>query len=243
MGRKIALVGTCASRDLALQLPPEWECWVCSPGNDKFPRIDLFFELHGDLDFPGENWWPYLNWLNAQTFPVMVHRQDLIPRGEVFPIERMVKEFGDYFFTSQPALMIAYAITQQPEEIGLFGLDMQAKSEYAHQKPSMLHFVWLAMLRGITVMAPDESEAIVAPPIYGYNLMSPMARKLRARNMEVRQQIAQMERDKAILEARLMHFRGVLDENDWALQTWTGGLYRETGEVHQVAKPQLVKEA
>lgn len=243
MGRRIALIGTCPSRDLALQLPDSWETWVCSPGNDTFPRVDLWFELHGDLDFPGEDWWPYLNWLNAQAFPVMAHRTDLIPRAERFPIEKMVADFGDYFFSSQPALMMAYAITQEPEEIGLFGLDMQAKSEYHHQKPGMLHFVWLAAHRGIRVMAPDESEALVPPPIYGYNLMSPMARKLRVRNIEVRNQLAKMDRDMAVLEAKRQHFRGVLDENDWALQTWTGGLHRDAGEVQQVAKPQLVKEA
>lgn len=243
MDRKIALVGTCASRALSLQLPPEWELWVCSPGNDTFPRVDLWFELHGDLDLPGENWAPYISWLNQQQFPQMVHRVDLFPRGQRFPIEQMVVEFGDYFFSSQPAMMMAYAITQKPVEIGLFGLDMQAKSEYHHQKPSMLHFCWLAAQRGIMVMAPDESEVLVAPPIYGYNLMSPMARKLRARNLEVSQTVRQTEADIAKLQAKLSHFRGVLDENDWALQTWTGGLYVETGEVRRVTKPHLIKEA
>jgi len=72
MSRKVALIGTCPSRNLALALPEDWECWVCSPGNQNFPRVDLWFELHGDLDFPGEDWRPYLDWLNAQSFPVMV---------------------------------------------------------------------------------------------------------------------------------------------------------------------------
>jgi hypothetical protein len=244
MGRKIALVGTCPSGQLALQLPEDWECWVCSPGNQTFPRIDLWFELHGDLDFPGEDWRPYIDWLNTQDFPQIVHRTDIFPRARPFPIEDMVREFTDYFFTSQPALMFAYAIAQQPEAIGLFGLDMQANSEYAHQKPPMLHFAWLAKERGIQVLCPDESEALIPMPIYGYNLNSPIGRKLRVRSMELRNEIAKLDAQIARATERRTHFRGALDQNEWALKTWTTGLYRETGEVLQVAppRPHLVKE-
>jgi len=149
--------------------------------------------------------------------------------------------FSDYFFSSQPALMMAYAISEGATEIGLFGLDMQAKSEYSHQKPSMLHFCWLAGQRGISVSAPMESEALISPPIYGYNLMSPMARKLRVRNMEIREEIAKMDGEIRTLEMRRQHFRGVLDENDWAMQTWTGGVYREENEVQRIV-PRLVNE-
>jgi hypothetical protein len=158
MGRKIALVGTCPSNVLALQLPADWELWVCSPGNDRFPRVDLWFELHGDLDMPGEMLQPYIDWLNRQSFPQMVHRVDLFPRGQRFPIEEMVKLYGDYFFTSQPALMLAYALSLKPEEVALFGLDMQATSEYSAQKPAMLHFVWLAMQQGVRVMCPGRER-------------------------------------------------------------------------------------
>jgi hypothetical protein len=244
MGRRVALIGTCPSGQLALHLPPEWELWVCSPGNDTFPRIDLWFELHGDLDFPGEDFRSYIAWLNQQEFPQMVHRTDLFPRGRRFPIEDMVKEFGDFFFTSQPALMFAYALSQQPEEIGLFGLDMQANSEYAHQKPAMLHFAWLAMQRGVRVLCPDESEALIPMPIYGYNLNSPIGRKLRVRSIELRNEITKLDAQIARLSEKRTHFRGALDQNEWAMQTWTHGLYRETGDVQQVAphRPHLVKE-
>jgi hypothetical protein len=242
MSRKIALVGTCPSGQLATQLPDDWECWVCSPGNDGFPRIDLWFELHGDLDFPGENWWPYLNWLNMQRFPVMVNRIDLIPRGLLFPIDQAVSIFSDYFFSCQPALMFAYALMQEGvSDIGLFGLDMQARSEYQLQKPCMLHFAWLAGQRGIRVLAPPESEALISPPIYGYNLMSPMARKLRVRQMEAAAEIRKLDEQIRTAELRRAHFRGVADDNDWTMQTWTGGVYRETAEVVRIG-PRRVNE-
>jgi hypothetical protein len=245
MGRKIALVGTCPSNVLALQLPADWELWVCSPGNDRFPRVDLWFELHGDLDMPGETLQPYIDWLNRQDFPQMVHRVDLFPRGQRFPIEEMVKLYGDYFFTSQPALMLAYALSLKPEEVALFGLDMQATSEYAAQKPAMLHFVWLAMQQGVRVMCPDESEALIPLPIYGYNLNSPIGRKLRIKGWEFRAEIARLDKIIADATARRAHLAGALDQNEWALQTWTSGLHRENGEVQQVAphRPHLVKEA
>lgn len=247
---KIAIVGTCpSSRMLACSLPADWSIWVCSPGNDDYPRVDLWFELHGDLDMPEERgrFAPYLAWLNAQPFPVMAQRLDLIPRATEFPIERMVEEFGPAFFTSQPAMMLAYAISmmsgrQEANEIGLFGLDMAAQSEYHHQKPAVLHFAYLAHQRGIKISAPLESEVLCPPPLYGYSLTTPMGRKLRVRQQEVVAQIVDMDRQIRELEMRRQHFRGVLDENDWTQQTWTGGFQRPRDEVRVQPRPHLVKE-
>lgn len=246
MTKKIAIVGTCpSSRGLALELPPDWEVWVCSPGNDGFPRVDVWFELHCDLDYytEGKAWFRYLDWLNLQHFPVYAQRVDLIPRAKLFPHEQLVNEFSHFFFTSQPAWMLAFAISQGATDIGLFGLDMAARSEYSHQKPAILHFALMAQQRGIKVYAPPESDVLCPPPLYGYSYNSPVGRKLRVRQLEVEAHIADMDRQIRELELKRQHYRGVRDENDWAQQTWTGGLYREQGEVLHVApKPYLVSD-
>lgn len=232
---KIAIVGTCpSSRMMAVTLPDDWHTWVCSPGNDDFPRIDCWFELHGDLDFPTEKgrWLPYINWLNAQTFPLIAQRKDLFPRSSAFPYKELVDQFGPCFFTSQPAWMFAYAIANNVEEVGLFGLDMAAKSEYEHQKPAMMHFTCVAEARGIRVLVPPESDLLAPPPLYGYSYNTRLGRKLRVRELEITQSIAEMDAQIRALELKRQHFRGVLDNLDWAQQTWTGGI--QTDDVETV---------
>lgn len=244
MTRKIAIVGTCPSScALALELPDDWELWVCSAGNEGYPRVDAWFELHGDLDFSWERgrFAKHIEWVNAQDFPLYAQRLDLFPRAMEFPIEDVCKAFGVSFFTSQPALMMAHAILQNPEAIGLFGLDMAARSEYAGQKPAILHFARVCQERGIKVMAPPESEVLMPPPIYGYCFNSPMGRKLKVRECEVKAQVADMDRQIAALQEKRRHFLGVLDENDWSQQTFTGGLYKDPDMVR--LKPRLVKTA
>lgn len=234
---KVAVVGTCpSSRMLAVNLPEDWKLWVCSPGNDDFPRVDLWFELHCDLDYPTENgiWWPYINWVNAQQWPVMAQRTDLFPRAERFPYETLVEEFSNYFFTSQPAWMMAYAIHKGADTIGLFGLDMAAKSEYYHQKPAILYLTLVAQARGIKVLSPPDSEVLAPPPLYGYSYNTMMGRKLRVRELEVKERLAEMDLQIKDLELKRQHFRGVLDDIDWTQQTWTGGLPSDKVETVQV---------
>ena len=239
--KKIAIVGTCpSSRMLACGLPPDWRVWVCSPGHDDFPRVDFWFELHGDLDFPceGGRWARYIEWVNALPCGVMAQRLDLFPNASRFPIELLINDFGPNWFTSQPAMMLAYAILINATDVALFGLDMAAKSEYHHQKPAITHFAEEAGRRGIRVTAPTESEVLTSPPIYGYSMNSPMGRKLRTRQLEIEQELRKMDNEIRLLEMRRQHFRGVLDDIDWTQQTWTGGLWTENQEVTRVSGSQ-----
>jgi hypothetical protein len=216
-----------------MRLPSDWKIWACSPGNTDLQRIDTWFELHGDLDhaIEGGKWEPYLAWINLHGFEVYAQDQHLIPRAKTFPVEELLREFGENFFSSQPAWMMAFAIYKGATDIALFGLDMAARTEYHFEKPNMLHFAWLAQQRGIRVMAPPESEVLAPPPLYGYSLNSPMARKLRIRYLELEEEVQKMDAQIAVLQAKRQHFQGCLDDCDWAMQTWTGGLYREQNEV------------
>lgn len=231
---KVAIVGTCpSSRMQAANLPDDWQVWVCSPGNDDYPRIDLWFELHCDLDYPSENgvFHPYIDWLNKQQFPVMAQRLDLFPRAQEFPYEELVATYSAYFFTSQAAWMFAYALHTGATTIGLFGLDMAAQSEYEHQKPSLHYFRLVAEARGVQVVTPPDSEVLAPPPLYGYSYNSLMGRKLRTRELEIKQRITEMDRQIRELELTRQHFRGVLDNIDWVQQTWTGGIPSEVNAV------------
>ena len=218
---------------LALELPDDWELWVCSPGNENFPRIDAWFELHGDLDFPceGGRWFRYLDWINSRNFTVYAQDQTLIPRAITFPAEKLCGEFGSFFFTSQPAWMFAFAMAEGAADIGLFGLDMAARSEYAQQKSAISHFCWVASQKKINILAPPESEVLQPPPLYGYSYNSSMGRKLRVRQLEVEAQLRELDQQIEELRMKRQHFRGVLDENDWTQQTWTGGQIPNRGDL------------
>ncbi len=228
---KVAIVGTCpSSRLLSQRLPSDWKIWACAPGNEGvLQRVDLWFELHGDLDFPSEGgmWQPYFDWVNKQSFPVFAQDTKLIPRAMRFPVEELLKEFGYYFFSSQPAWMFAYAIHIKAKEIGLYG----------HQKPAILHFAQIAAQHNIKVLVPPESEVLQPPPLYGYNYNSPIGRKLRTRQREVEEQVRELDEQIEMLRMKRQHFRGVLDENDWSQQTWTGGLYKDDDLVYITSNP------
>src|SRR5882672_892663 len=51
---KVALIGTApSSRMLSPFNDPSWKIWACSPGNmGIMPRVDAWFEIHGNLHWP-----------------------------------------------------------------------------------------------------------------------------------------------------------------------------------------------
>src|SRR5690349_614027 len=119
---KVAILGTVGlHRQLAPFDDPEWEIWVCSPGNayGAVPRATKWFELHGIEDLKGrENaeWnGRYFQWLREQTFPIyMQEPNNEVPSANVFPLKKLLEEFQDLgriAFTSSISMMAAFAIT------------------------------------------------------------------------------------------------------------------------------------
>lgn len=148
---KIAIVG--ANPDTYDKVPPlgpEWEVWRFSRANfEKPPAFNRWFELHHprnyaryERGFPG-----YENFI--KTDPRVVHHR-------VFPFKRLLDEFGYYFFQSgQAPWMLAYALTLNPDTIGMWGVS--PGSQYGPQRFEVQHFVQLARDRGIEVIAPEDN--------------------------------------------------------------------------------------
>jgi hypothetical protein len=167
---KIAIVG---SHPLTWeQAPlddPSWIIWGFSRRNyGKLTRPvenpgDLWFELHHeknfrqyDIDCKG-----YSQWLLAN--PKRMTRA-------TFPHKLLLERFGPYFFTyGQISWMLAYAILQEPETIGLFGIECEGN--YAPQKAEMWHFVQVARDLGIEVIAYDSPEIKILehPKLYAFS--------------------------------------------------------------------------
>lgn len=232
--RRIALLGSAPS---SIRLAPfgdgRWERWGCSPGcaqQIKPGDADAWFEIHAwdtgrsDLDAG------YIAFMRAIDGPVYtIVPVPELPNSVAYPLDAMLKRFGNRFFTSTVAYMLALAIAQQPRpvEIGLWGIDMAANSEYFTQKPACHYFFEKAEQAGIRINVPPQSDLLQPLPLYGFHEVTPMARKLAARHDELTTRIAAMRAEhnqhaaKAnALAEQIKFFEGALDDLHYVRNTW-----------------------
>jgi hypothetical protein len=223
---KVALVGTApSSRMLAPFNDPSWKIWACSPGNmNVLPRVDAWFEIHGNMLWPenkhyGEN---YLRWLAQQTFPVYMQNKDFIPHAIPIPKDELVEEFGPYFFTSSFSWMMAYAMREGASEIALYGIDMASRDEYILQRPGAYHFFNEARKRGVKISAPNESDIMQPPMLYGFSEVTPIGRKICAREVEIKERLNQARQQRDSLSAQITYLEGALEDVDYWKNIWGG---------------------
>lgn len=232
---KAAILGTVpSSKHLAPFNDPEWEIWVCSPGNrgGAIPRVTKWFELHGVMDLKGaENasWnTEYFAWLREQSFPVFMQEpNDLVPQSIPFPIKPWLAEFGKKgraAATSSISLMIGFAIMSGATEIGIFGVDMAATEEaYTLQKSGCAYMLLEAQERGIKVSVPLESCLATMPPLYGYAEASRMGRKLYVRELETAGLVTTLKAQIENLQAQLHFAEGALETTRYMRRTFVDG--------------------
>lgn len=223
---KVALIGTApSSRLLAPFADPSWKIWACSPGNmNILPRVDIWFELHGNLHWPEHKSYgePYIEWLKKQSFPIYMQNQEYVPNAKTFPKDEMVKEFGRDFFTSSFTWMMALAITQGAKEIALYGIDMASRDEYILQRPGFFFFRQEALRRGIKISAPHESDIMQSPGLYGYSEVTPFGRKILAREQELQARLNQMRPERDRLIHNITYLEGALEDIDYIKSIWLG---------------------
>ena len=223
---KVALIGTApSSRMLAPFNDPSWKIWACSPGNmNQLPRVDVWFELHSNLLWPEHESYgrPYIEWLKQQRFPIWMQDQSLVPNAMVFPKNELVEEFGDDFFTSSFAWMMAKAMKEGAVEIALYGIDMASRDEYIRQRPGFFFFRYLCHQRGIKVSAPHESDIMQAPPLYAYVDSTPFGRKILARRAEVVGRVNGMIQQRDQLNNNITYLQGAQEDLDYFESIWSG---------------------
>lgn len=231
---KVALIGTApSSRMLAPYNDPSWKIWACSPGNmNALPRVDVWFELHSNLLWPEHESYgkPYIEWLKQQKFPVYMQDQTQVPNATVFPKDELVARFGDDFFTSSFAWMMAMAIQQGATEIALYGIDMASRDEYIRQRPGFFFFRHLARLAGIKVSAPHESDIMQSPALYAYVDSTPFGRKIMARRQEVSGRISTFDQQIAHATNSKTYLQGALEDLDYFESIW-GGVSNDMGRL------------
>jgi hypothetical protein len=249
---KVAIVGFApSSMKLAPFLDDSWEIWTLNNiyATLDFPRWDRWFELHHNFrEYPAlhdsrvdpqsivrgdarpvTRSIVHLEWLQAQTpeRPIyFVEPHADIPAAVPYPLEELKvwchkNKFAAYF-TNSISYMIALAIAEKYDTIGVWGVDMAAEGEYEKERPSVEYWLGLASGLGREVVLPKESELLKAR-FYGFDRDSDFVAKMRARREELmfNHNQAAAQRDQANLSA--LYMKGAADNCDYVIKNFGNG--------------------
>jgi hypothetical protein len=99
-----------------------------------------------------------------------------MPSVMKYPLDAIVSEFKTDYFGSGPDYAVAYALHKGFDEIHLYGILMIVGEEYYHQKPTLEHWLGIALGRGAKVRVHDSTKdrlcslgKLVFGKLYGFN--------------------------------------------------------------------------
>jgi hypothetical protein len=172
---------------------------------------------------------PYIHALQKHPRVYISHPDPRLPSAVIYPREEVYAFFGtergplpfmDTYMQSSVSYMLAMAIMQNPDQIGLWGIDMAAADEYGQQRPGCQHFFNEAFKRGIEIIAPPQSDIMEALPLYGYKEFNPMYWRQKARKMELRATVAGIDQQLAALEQEKLIKVGALQDIEYVNNTY-----------------------
>jgi hypothetical protein len=193
--KKVAIIGFSAtSVHLAPWHDAEWELWGMNQAYTLFERQpDRWFELHLPDAQPDVALPSYHQDLAQFPCPVyMIEPDPKISTSVRYPLDRVrliTPTLYHRYFTSSAAFMIALAMAEGFETIGLYGIDCTIGTEYETQKPCIEAWCSLAIGRTIEVIIPPTSSLFKTPFLYGYEAPKAWPRKLVASEAWLRQRI------------------------------------------------------
>jgi len=166
--RKIAIVGSApSSRDLAPFDDDTWDIWALNYGYNYQKRWDTYFELH-NLDLLPSQHIERLALLKCPLYIQTPHKR--LPNAKLYPLQKVIDYFNTSYYTNSIAYMLALAIMEEPEEIGIYGVDMAVSPEYRAQRPSCELFIGIAQGKGIKVTMPREAQLCKTAVLYAFNI-------------------------------------------------------------------------
>jgi hypothetical protein len=239
--KKIAIVGSAPSSiNLAPYADSDWEIWGTSPGVfGVAPRTNIWFEMHrfhsaepgrsgaaGTVPHFSPEYTAFLrtyqdrvNVGDAKVFMSATH--DDIPSSVRYPFDDIQAKYGLYHWSSTIAWMLALAIEQEPDEIGLWGVDMAAQEEYLKQRGDCQHFIRLAKEKGIKITLPVESDLMQPMFRYGLDELSPMGIKIKSRLAEFNGRLANNRQQQSNLKNEEHFLMGAADDAKYMPTFWT----------------------
>jgi hypothetical protein len=163
----------------------------------------------------------YQDRVNVGTAQVIMSeaRED-IPASVRYPFEEIEAKYGQYHWSSSISWMLALAIEQGPDEIGLWGVDMAAEEEYLKQRGDCQHFIRIAESKGIKVTIPVESDLMRPMFRYGKDELSPMGIKIKSRIAEFNARLTNNRNQQASLKQEETFLMGALDDAKYMQSFW-----------------------
>lgn len=105
--------------------------------------------------------------LRMSKVPIyMLEKHDDIPMSVRYPIEEVTKLIGKAtakdtpYLESSIAYMLAQAILENVDRVGIWGVDLHCESEYAYQRPNLEYLIGLARGKGVKVFIPPQSQLL-----------------------------------------------------------------------------------
>ena len=173
--KHLAIIGCTLSRQFAPWHDPRWTIASHTSARQFCEREpDWYFDLHRPECFrvPHKSWNPdFHTWLKTLQTPIFMQKAwPEIPMAVEFPLDRILAEFRAYF-TNHVSYMIALAMTEGVERIGIFGCEYGHKdSEYVRQRGSLEYWLGRFEQAGGTVVMPKKHCSVLNFPstLYGY---------------------------------------------------------------------------
>lgn len=176
--KKIALCGFADSWKQAPFDDPTVEIMGLNELWKYLPRWNYWIEIHDaetlgvtKRDLSEGEQKRHLEWLSTDhKKPIFMQPQfcdGRFPNAVPFPIDHLSQRFGRYF-TSSIGMMLAWAIDQHYDWIGLYGIDLASDVEYRFQRPNAEYFIGVARGMGKTVEIAEGGAILKAGHVYGY---------------------------------------------------------------------------
>jgi|TARA_Y100000310_G_scaffold85390_1_gene82251 hypothetical protein len=170
--KKVAIVGFASSTlRYAPFTDPTYECWGVNQLYRHVPRLDRHFDMHRNWREGNVEGTDHPAWIKQCGIPVyMVGTEKGYPNTVRYPLERVMENVsgGVDYFTSTVAFMIALAIDEGFDTIGVFGIDLIVGTEYDYQKSCVEFLLGIAHGRGINLNIPIQAALLKSTWRYGY---------------------------------------------------------------------------
>jgi len=167
--RKIAIIGLADSTHSdAPYRDPDWEIWGLAWDEGAWPFFDRHFDIHplecirqATPSFYRDGYEERLREVSEELPLFMQEAYPDIPNALRYPLEDVSALVGDYY-NSTVAYMIAMAIYEEVDQIGLWGIDMNSKgspghaNEYRDERPNCEYLLGFAKAKGIDIYLPDK---------------------------------------------------------------------------------------
>lgn len=152
-----------------------WEKWGHASSRFAYKcEMDRYYDLHPPACWTrgGRKTAMYPKWLRRNTVPIYMQKEyPDVPASVEFPRGRILAEFGfpRPYFTNHVAWMVAHALTEGVDVIGLWGINYGIESEYQIQRASCEYWIGRAAERGVQIVIPEQSTLLRDPAqLYGY---------------------------------------------------------------------------